>query len=388
LGIALEANRFFSFLLSSALKIIDRYIGRQVSVAAFIGVATLSSVLVFGKLLKEIFALMVEKDMPLGTVVTFIGYILPFSLIYTIPWGFLTAVLLVFGRLSADNELVSLRMTGMSLARICRSVFVLAILLTALTLWINTTIFPRAKSKIEEAKYEMVVEDPLSLFVADKEIMDFKGFCFYTEGKVGDRLKNLEVIQLNAARRPIKYIHAHRAYIENDDESDNLILTLEDAKIVDRDSNSPTDVTKIKPGIKVGKTYITIPLDQLRRDPKKFRASILETSELIRRIDSSDKNSLTQKEINTARTEVNKRYSFSLACLTFALIGIPLGVTAQRRETSIGFALSLGIAALYFLFIIVADTLKDKDYAQYLMWVPNLVFMGLGIFLFMRLGRK
>ncbi len=370
------------------MKIIDRYIGRQVGVAAFIGVATLSSVLVFGKLLKEIFALMVEKDMPLGTVVTFIGYILPFSLIYTIPWGFLTAVLLVFGRLSADNELVSLRMTGMSLARICRSVFVLAILLTGLTLWINTTIFPRAKSQIEEAKYEMVVEDPLSLFVADKEIMDFKGFCFYTEGKVGDRLKNLEVIQLNAARRPIKYIHAHRAYIENDDETNNLILTLEDAKIVDRDSNSPTDVTKIKPGIKVGKTYITIPLDQLRRDPKKFRASILETSELIRRIDSSDKNSLTQKEINTARTEVNKRYSFSLACLTFALIGIPLGVTAQRRETSIGFALSLGIAALYFLFIIVADTLKDKDYAQYLMWVPNLVFMGLGIFLFMRLGRK
>lgn len=374
--------------MSALFNIIDRYIGRQVAVAAIIGVATLSSVLVFGKLLKEIFELMVEKNMPLGTVVTFIGYILPFSLIYTIPWGFLTAVLLVFGRLSADNELISFRMAGMSLTRICRSVFALALVLTCLTLWINTTIFPRAKGKIEEAKYDMVVEDPLSLFVADKEIMDFKGFCFYTEGRTGDKLKNLEVIQLNASRRPIKYIHASTASIEHDIETDNLLLVLEDATIVDRDSKDPTNISKIKPGIQFGKTYITIALDQLRRDPSKFRATILETPELIRRIHATDDDILTEKQKNTARTEVNKRYSFSLACLTFALIGIPLGVTAQRRETSIGFAFSLAIAALYFLFIIVADTVKDKDYAPYLMWLPNLVFMGLGIFLFSRLGRK
>ena len=149
----------------------------------------------------------------------------------------------------------------------------------------------------------MVVQDPLTLFVADKEIMDFKGFCFYTEGRAGDRLKNLEVIQLNSAHRPIKYIHAKRAYIEHDSESENLLLALEDAKIVDRDSNDPTDLSKIKPGIKVGKTYITIPLDQLRRDPKKFRASILESSELKSRIKSSGEDALSLKEINTAKTE-------------------------------------------------------------------------------------
>ncbi len=376
--------------MNGPFRIIDRYIGRQISVAAIIGVATLSSVLVFGKLLKEVFGLMVEKNMPLSTVVTFIGYILPFSLIYTIPWGFLTAVLLVFGRLSADNELISFRMAGMSLSRICRPVFALAIALTGLTLWINTTIFPQAKSKIQEAKYDMVIEDPLTLFVADKEITDFRGFCFYTEARVGNELKHLEVIQLNAAQRPVKYIHANNAYIvrENRDDTDTLLLALEDAMIVDRDSNNPTDLSKIKPGIQIGQTYITIPLDQLRRDPNKFRASTLDNTELLKRIEAQGDDALTEKQINTARSEVSKRYSFSLACLTFALIGIPLGVTAQRRETSIGFAFSLGIAALYFLLIIVADTVKDKDYAQYLMWLPNVIFMGLGIALYCRLGRK
>ncbi len=374
--------------LTGGLNIIDRYIGRQVIVSAMIGVATLSSVLVFGKLLKEIFELLVEKDMPLGMVITFISYILPFSLIYTIPWGFLTAVLLVFGRLSADNELISLRMAGMSLVRICRSVFILAMTLTLFSLWINNTIFPHAQGKIDEAKYDMVVDDPLSLFVADKEIHDFKGFCFYTEERIGDKLMRLEVIQLNAAERPIKYIHANSAYIEHDIKSDNLLLALEDAMIVDKDSSNPRDLNKIKPGIKIGKTYITIPLEQLRGDPRRFRPSTLDTAELKRRLHSQDGNLLTVEQKHIVRTEINKRYSFSFACLTFALIGIPLGVTAQRRESSIGFALSLGIAALYFLFIIIADTMRDKEYAQYLMWLPNLLFMGLGIVLFVRLGRK
>lgn len=88
------------------------------------------------------------------------------------------------------------------------------------------------------------------------------------------------------------------------------------------------------------------------------------------------------------KTEINKRYSFSLACFTFALIGIPLGVTAQRRETSVGFAISMVIAVVYFLFIIIADTMKDKPAAQYLMWLPNIVFMSFGLWLFLRLCKR
>ena len=54
-------------------------------------------------------------------LLTFIAYVLPFSLIFTIPWGLLTAILLVFGRLSADNELIALRSNGVSIGRICVS---------------------------------------------------------------------------------------------------------------------------------------------------------------------------------------------------------------------------------------------------------------------------
>jgi lipopolysaccharide export LptBFGC system permease protein LptF len=107
------------------LRIFDRYLGRQVGSATLIGVALLSGVMVLGNVYKKLDELLGNTELPLSVIVLeFVTLVIPFSLIFTIPWAFLTAILLVFGRLSADNELVSLRMTGMSMKRICAPVFV------------------------------------------------------------------------------------------------------------------------------------------------------------------------------------------------------------------------------------------------------------------------
>ncbi|MEM9281969.1 MAG: LptF/LptG family permease, partial [Verrucomicrobiota bacterium] len=101
------------------MKIIDRYIGKQVLGATLFAVAVLSIVLVLGNIFQELLDQLVQRpDLDAGYVLRFVMNVLPFSLIFTIPWGFLTAVLLVFGRLSADNELISLRMAGLSATRI------------------------------------------------------------------------------------------------------------------------------------------------------------------------------------------------------------------------------------------------------------------------------
>jgi lipopolysaccharide export system permease protein len=90
------------------------------------------------------------------------------------------------------------------------------------------------------------------------------------------------------------------------------------------------------------------------------------------------------------QVEVSKRFSLSLAALSFALIAVPLGITAHRKETSVGFALSLVIAFGYFFFIIIADTLRENSNAMpiLLVWLPNIVFTGLGVWLFARLARR
>jgi lipopolysaccharide export system permease protein len=92
---------------------------------------------------------------------------------------------------------------------------------------------------------------------------------------------------------------------------------------------------------------------------------------------------------SAARTEVSKRFSCSLASLAFALIGIPLAMTAHRRETSVGFLLSLIVAFVYFFFIIMADVVREnpKFHPEFLIWSPNVLFIALGAILFRKLSR-
>jgi len=73
-----------------------------------------------------------------------------------------------------------------------------------------------------------------------------------------------------------------------------------------------------------------------------------------------------------------------------SLVGVPLGITAHRRETSFGFAASLVIGVFYFLFIIIADALRShaKLHPELLVWVPAVLFTAIGIWLFRRMSRQ
>ena len=90
------------------------------------------------------------------------------------------------------------------------------------------------------------------------------------------------------------------------------------------------------------------------------------------------------------RTEVSKRFSNAMAVFTFVLVGIPLAITAQRKETSVGIALSLVVAFSYFIIIVLTDNVKHKPnlHPEYLIWLPNFVYLTLGGTLFFRLARR
>src|SRR5438046_7025189 len=136
------------------MKIIDRYISRQLIVSLLFAILVLSFVLVIGNIFRKLLPLLVNHDLPVDYLIGFIAYVLPFSLIFTIPWGLLTAVLLVFGRLSADNELTALRSNGVSIARICLPLVGISLGCTALCLWLNVEAAPTAQEKLRSTIFD------------------------------------------------------------------------------------------------------------------------------------------------------------------------------------------------------------------------------------------
>lgn len=369
------------------MKILDRYVGMSVLATAFFGVVVLSLVLVLGNLFKELLDVIINNpDVPIGTVLSFLLLVLPFSLTFTIPWGFLTALLLVFGRISAENELIALKANGVSVPRLCLPVFFLALVLTAICFWINIEVAPRAEQHMTRAIVDIATSNPASLFRPDEVVDQFPDRRIYVGGKEGNTLKNLIVFEINEGSEPIKMVYAKKGILTSDLENAQLLLKLFDARFEQRDEADPRNIAKIRQGIVLSEGTFPISLTAFYKEYLSGRRlSSYTLSELMAFMKKG-----ADGKGEEAKVEFNKRFSTSLACLAFALIAIPLGITTHRKETSVGFALSLVVAFTYFFFIIMADTFRGNAavHPALLIWMPNIIFMTLGAVLFWRLSKK
>lgn len=368
------------------MKLIDRFISRELIVNVLFSIAVLSLVLVVGNIFRKLLPLLVNHDVPVEYLLSFIAYILPFSLIFTIPWGLLTAILLVFGRLSADNELIALRSNGVSITRICLPLAGIAIGCSAICFWLNVQAAPAAQEKLRSTIYDLATRNPMALFGSDQVIDQFPGRKIYVGKKDGSDLENIIVFETNKDSVPVKVTFARTGRLEADLENKRILMHLYNARYQQRDENAPFDLRKIHDGISMVEGTLPISLEELyQREKKRPSRSALSIEQLLDQLKTGN-----PRERSSSRTEINKRFSFPFACLAFAVIGVPLGVTAHRRETSIGFAMGLIVATTYFLFVILGDTLRGnpKMHPELLVWFPNVLFLILGALLFRRLARQ
>lgn len=366
------------------LRLMDRYIGKQIISATIFGVVVLCMLLILGNLFKELRPLLVEQNAPPLLIGRFILSVIPFSLIYTVPWGFLVATLLVFGRLSAENELVSMRMAGVGLLRVAMPVFVLGAILSGLCLWLNISVAPKAKDTIKFVLYEAVKENPNSMLDPGVVQTRLKGQKIFVESREGDQLYGLHMYKLkdrDDTGYPVASTYAREAKLKINQETKQLRLHLTDAYMEARDK----DGNRYLPSIGEQEPVI-IDFDKER---KKRRKPNTMTNDQIRH-ELSTNDTLADKKRYKLANEIHRRYAFSCACLALALVGVPLGINAQRRETSTGLALSIVVALGYFLFFASAEQYQDKsgNGAIILYWLPNLVCLILGTWLFFKARRK
>jgi len=115
------------------MRILTRYILREVTAHALIGVAIFTFVL-FTRDLGRILELVVRASAPLPSVAEIFFLTIPLALTYTLPMGVLVGILLGLSRLAADSEITAMRASGMGVWSFLRvlSIFVLGAWLLAL----------------------------------------------------------------------------------------------------------------------------------------------------------------------------------------------------------------------------------------------------------------
>ncbi len=405
------------------MKTLDRYILRQLISVTLIGVVSLTSLLLLGQIFKELQTLLVDSGAPPTIVLEFIAQVIPFSLTFSVPWGFLTAVLLVYGRLAADNELTSMRMAGLSLWRLSAPAIALGLTLAGICYYINIDIAPKGKQAMSDLIIRAAMDNPKNLLGRSQNAVKIDKVNLYIEERQGDILHGLHVYPITDGDGDsildFKALHAEEATVADFDPYTRMLkFQLKNATIEHDDEEQTTSM----PLIESMPLQVNIPASTKRsikanRFTNEEITEVLAQFELTKHIDESTmrqevrsqrkspsfpaaailwdtafaefnhlNKAMTVKYERSFQTEKTKRASFSCACIVFALIGVPLAITARRRDTSTGFALGIMVAALYFLALVFCEiSRKSAGIAPYIiLWLPNILGLVYAIFLHQR----
>src|SRR4029077_15736620 len=123
------------------LRILDRYIVREVLLPFFLSLLVLTFLLMIPTIMVQGEQL-VAKGVDWLTVVRLLATLLPSSLGLTIPMALLLGILIGLGRLSGDREFVALQACGVSIFRMLRPIALLAAVATAATAYVMIVLLP------------------------------------------------------------------------------------------------------------------------------------------------------------------------------------------------------------------------------------------------------
>ncbi len=381
------------------MTLLDRHLFKSVLFTCTAAVALFAFVVALPNIVRELLGPLLAGQFGAATFARLVALLFPFAISFALPMGILTGVLLTLGRLSADSEITAMRAAGISVGRLARPVFVLAALGTALAVHINLQSAPWARARFHREFADAVRTNPLGIIVPKTFIRDFKGVVLYVGEKEGAILRDIWLWDLDAESRVRRLVRAESGRLVFDEPTNSLIPTLVRATIEERDADHPEDFRRAQRIAAVERfEEIRISLDRyLGQNLVRMKQEWLTYDEL-RAAQARHAAALPapEKRAEHARQQmkfaliVQEKLSLAAAVFSFALLGVPLGIKVSRRETSANLGLAL-LLVLGFYVLTVAIKWLDRHPAwrpDLLIWLPNALFLGLGLWLFTRLERK
>ncbi len=357
-------------------RIIDRYLLREISFPFLASLFSVTFVLLLGRIL-QLMDLMVNKGVRVADVGKLILFLMPYFLLYTIPISLLIAILTGLGRMARDNEITVLKGAGISLYRISLPIAGASFLsfLTALSL--SLFFVPHTNQATRNLLFT-IVRHNASVGIKEKVFNDnFKGLLLYanTIPADGNYMEGVLISDNRLTGEPHTIV-AEKAFLVSDPESLRVSLRLEKGSIHTLDF-------KKRYYRKMDFSSYDINLDMeasvLESDRNKTKESNEMTiGELLAGLRNTKLTAATKREF---LIELNKKFTFPVTCLIFAILGLSLGVTGPKATRGKAVTMGMMIVICYYLLQLWAEGLIEmgKISPGIGAWFPNIIFMSGGI---------
>lgn len=377
------------------MNLLHRYIFKNVVVTSLAAVAMFAFLLLTLSMVKDMLNLLAEGQLTVLGFFKLTWLLLPFVFVYALPMGFITGVLLTMGRLSAENEVTSLRGAGVSIGRMSSAVFVFAILGTTVSLIVNFYYGPLAKTNYRQELRDTIQSDPLAFITEKTFVKDFPGAVIYVADKDGQTLRDVWLWRTDGEQRVKEFIRAEWGVFTYDEGSMDIDLTLHFASVENRDRSDPENfITGNYIPLIFEKTTFTFPLDRIlgketfHRKLKwmtfsELRAEVAKWEEVMASA-SGELLEEARENLLKANMVFHKNFAMGFAVLSFAFIAVPLGIKTSRKETSANVGLGVAMGLAYYLCMTVIDFMDGAPQVRpdLMYWAPNVLYQAWGAWLF------
>jgi LPS export ABC transporter permease LptG/LPS export ABC transporter permease LptF len=350
------------------MRTLDRYVIRETVVPFFLALTVLTFLFAVQPMMAQAQDLL-TKGAPVGTVVYLLINLLPQALGVTLPMAFLIGLLMALGRLSADRETVAFLACGVSLWRLLRPAIVMSVLVGGVTLYVMIESIPAGNRTFINI---------VTNLVAQKSAQEIKPGVFY-EGFPG-KVLFVETVRSDGIWENVMLATAR------EDGLPSVFLANEGQLVISREENRVEiilrDVSRRIPGADPG--------EYDRADHILEDSYYVDPLSVFPRIDIiPDINSMTIAELkadmvfddahgnstHNAEIHIQQKFSFPVACLVMALLGVAVGVHTRKDGKLASFALGLGLIFIYYVLMIGFETLTKGGHfsAVWARWMPNLL---------------
>jgi lipopolysaccharide export system permease protein len=353
------------------MKILRAYLLREHAAPFAVTLGGLTAVLLIGNMVK--FAeLVIAKGVNPLDLLRLIIYLVPYLISYTIPMACFVAMVLAFGRLSTDYELIAMRASGIAPGRLVAPLLVAALVISGGLLVLNDRIVPAAHLAFRRQLKAIGIKQPTAYLEAGTFIKEFAPYVIFVYHVQGRKLHNVRIYEPQP-NGPTRTILADRGEFERLPGKEGVMLRLFDGTVDEWDPEEPgaffkvsysTYAMKLQAGQedaeRVGKKLKELTFHDLAQEDRRLAAQGIETLPIS--------------------LELHRRVASAFAPLVFALFGLAFGLRLQHHERLMTFVWVLAIFILYYLGSVGMNAAALKGWlpAWLAMWLPNLAGAGAG----------
>ncbi len=363
------------------MRTLRTYILREHLAPFFVTMGGLTAVLLVGNIIK--FAeLVIAKGVNPIDVLRLLIYLMPYMLSFTVPMACLIAMVLAFGRLSTDYELIAMRASGVAPIRLVFPLLIVGLVISVALVVISDRVVPASHLAFRKQLKAIGIKQPTAYLEAGTFIKDFPPYVIFVYQVEGRRLEHVRIYEPQP-NGPTRTIIAERGEFEQLPSKRGVQLKLHDGTVDEWDP--------LRPGSFYKATFTTyaMALRSGQDDPERMGKKLRELTfkELL-----EERRRLGAQGIETlpVSLELHRKVASSFAAFVFVAFGLAFGLQLHHHERLTTFVWVLGVFMTYYLGTVGMNALALKGWLPpwLAMWIPNLIGAAVSGVLVLRAVRR